>query len=289
LVLVVMGLQVQRVSCPEVASDISTRAGSESKPSDLPPEKRNCTWYGTLNLPSHSARLAPAPAPKAQFRLPLGHRRPSPNPQPLPNPSPCPSPRCAMGSHVVLSDSDLGDDSVTSRVPPPPLRSAVVAPARLGLGRGGGTPELVRAAPRRRSLLLFSGLVLAMVGRLVQVAMSAAPVPPARRPAGGHASRNPAALHTAGKPTISPPSVRTPRCVCGTQHSTPPATASVRRAARTRHRRVPGPRRSARRVPMRVRPTVLARISWLTVGDGLPLRSRGGTWLDVVRSRGTSG
>ncbi|KAK1667206.1 hypothetical protein QYE76_055365 [Lolium multiflorum] len=125
-----------------------------------------------------------------------------------------------MGSHVLLSDSDLSADSVTSRAPAPPLRSMVVAPPGLGLGSRGwdagagpSRPSRVPAAPPVAvAPAPAGGGWQTQLGRNARRARAralqpqdAAPrggtrqprrlLPAARPPQGGNGARIPVALH----------------------------------------------------------------------------------------------
>ncbi|KAK1647756.1 hypothetical protein QYE76_065561 [Lolium multiflorum] len=111
-----------------------------------------------------------------------------------------------MGSRVTLSDSDLSAGSVSSRAPPPPLRSLVVVPAGHQLGSRGWDAGAGPSRPRREQGEEAPG----RDGRPWQISESrrarnarrgaerdreARRPRPAARPPGGNASRIPAALH----------------------------------------------------------------------------------------------
>jgi hypothetical protein len=110
-----------------------------------------------------------------------------------------------MASQVVFSDSDWSGSSVSSRIPAPPLRSQVVAPAGLGLGsRGwdaGAGPS--RPAPAAEPVANAGGWRTREPRR--RRAAQRAPggnsrqfprmLPAARPPANGASSRVPVELH----------------------------------------------------------------------------------------------
>ncbi|KAK1652140.1 hypothetical protein QYE76_069945 [Lolium multiflorum] len=115
-----------------------------------------------------------------------------------------------MGSKVALSDSDLNTGSVTSRAPPPILRSLVVAPANHQLGsRGwdaGAGPSRAHVAHVAGGSAPAAATWQTRESRRARVARRALerervrdrerrPLPAARTPPGGSAARIPLALH----------------------------------------------------------------------------------------------
>ncbi|KAK1621022.1 hypothetical protein QYE76_026539 [Lolium multiflorum] len=114
-----------------------------------------------------------------------------------------------MASRVVLSDSDRSDDSVSSRAPPPPLRSLVVAPAshQLGstgwdAGAGPSRPRSALDAARAEAVADGGRPWRTQESRRARSSRRAQARPaferrilPASRPSGANASRIPAALH----------------------------------------------------------------------------------------------
>ncbi|KAK1608371.1 hypothetical protein QYE76_032044 [Lolium multiflorum] len=113
-----------------------------------------------------------------------------------------------MGSHVVLSDSELSGESVSSRAPPPPLRSVVVAPAGRQLGLRGwdagagpshapAAPPVrpVEAAPAQNPWQVSESRRARNARRAQERAGRARQVFPASRPPGDNPRRIPAVLH----------------------------------------------------------------------------------------------
>ncbi|KAK1696143.1 hypothetical protein QYE76_012840 [Lolium multiflorum] len=111
-----------------------------------------------------------------------------------------------MGSHVLLSDSDLSADSVTSRAQAPPLRSLVVAPPGHQLGSwgwdAGAGPSRPPAAAQAAPSPAPGWQTMRPRRHRNATRAPAASHPrrefrplPASRPPGGPASRIPASLH----------------------------------------------------------------------------------------------
>jgi hypothetical protein len=116
----------------------------------------------------------------------------------------------AMASRVNLSDSDRSDSSVSSRAPPPPLRSLVVAPAshQLGLrgwdaGAGSSRPRDALGAVRTAAIVDGGRPWRTQESRCARNSRRAQARPtlehhilPASWPPDANASRIPSALHS---------------------------------------------------------------------------------------------